>query len=209
MDSPGGRSAAYGTAMQSGRTPAASYVLIDAENIDWAVSNVVGRKPESQDRVQFDRLVSFCESNFPAPVRCVVVLNARGEQLPDVMIGFVRALKSAGCEVALLYGRPEQKVVDLGILKLLENIRTQRPNAAVVLASHDGADFAEALKPMLAEKRQVAVLGLREYVSQRFRELVPSGLKILDLELNARVFQRPLPRMLPVNVDEFDPGMFL
>ncbi|GHH00550.1 NYN domain-containing protein [Comamonas sp. JC664] len=195
--------------MLSGRPPAASYVLIDAENIDWAVSNVVGRKPESQDRVQFDRLVSFCETNFPAPVRCVVVLNARGEQLPDVMIGFVRALKSAGCEVALLYGRPDQKVVDLGILKLLENIRTQRPGAAVVLASHDGADFADALKPMLEEKRQVAVLGLREYVSQRFRELVPSGLKILDLELNARVFNRPLPRMLPVNVDEFDPGVFL
>ncbi|NVI98688.1 MULTISPECIES: NYN domain-containing protein [unclassified Myxococcus] len=195
--------------MLSGRPPAASYVLIDAENIDWAVSNVVGRKPESQDRVQFDRLVSFCETNFPAPVRCVVVLNARGEQLPDVMIGFVRALKSAGCEVALLYGRPDQKVVDLGILKLLENIRTQRPGAAVVLASHDGADFAEALKPMLEEKREVAVLGLREYVSQRFRELVPSGLKILDLELNAKVFNRPLPRMLPVNVDEFDPGLFL
>ncbi|WP_164017453.1 NYN domain-containing protein [Pyxidicoccus trucidator] len=195
--------------MLSGRPPAASYVLIDAENIDWAVSNVLGRKPESMDRVQFDRLVAFCETNFPAPVRCVVVLNARGEQLPDVMIGFVRALKSAGCEVALLYGRPDQKVVDLGILKLLENILTQRPKAAVVLASHDGADFADALKPMLEEKRQVAVLGLREYVSQRFRDLVPSGLKILDLELNARVFQRPLPRMLPVNVDEFEPMLFL
>jgi uncharacterized protein len=195
--------------MLSGRPPASTYVLIDAENIDWAVSNVVGRKPESQDRVQFDRLVAFCENNFPTPVRCVVVLNARGEQLPDVMIGFVRALKSAGCEVALLYGRPDQKVVDLGVLKLLEHIRTQRPNASLVLASHDGADFAEALKPMLAEKRQVAVLGLREYVSQRFRELVPAGLKILDLELNARVFQRPLPRMLPVNVDEFDPTVFV
>lgn len=195
--------------MNSGRSPAASYVLIDAENIDWAVSNVVGRKPEPQDRVQFDRLVAFCEANFPTPVRCVVVLNARGEQLPDVMIGFVRALKSAGCEVALLYGRSDQKVVDVGILKLLEGIRTQRPKASVVLASHDGADFAEALKPMLAEGRPVALLGLREYVSQRFRELVPSGLKILDLEMNAKVFQRPLPRMLPVNVDEFDPGMFL
>jgi len=195
--------------MLSGRPPAASYVLIDAENVDWAVSNVLGRKPESMDRVQFDRLVAFCETHFPAPVRCVVVLNARGEQLPDVMIGFVRALKSAGCEVALLYGRQDQKVVDLGILKLLEHIRTQRPKASVVLASHDGADFADALKPMLEEKRQVAVLGLREYVSQRFRDLVPAGLKILDLELNARVFQRPLPRMLPVNVDEFDPMLFL
>lgn len=195
--------------MLTSRAPAASYVLIDAENIDWAVSNVVGRKPESQDRVQFDRLVAFCESYFPTPVRCVVVLNARGEQLPDAMIGFVRALKSAGCDVALLYGRQDQKVVDLGILKLLETIRTQRPKAAVGLASHDGADFADALKPLLDEGRQVAVLGLREYVSQKFRELVPAGLKIVDLELNAKVFQRPLPRMLPVNVDEFDPALFL
>ncbi|RKG88810.1 MAG: NYN domain-containing protein [Myxococcaceae bacterium] len=195
--------------MQPVRPAAASYVLIDAENVDWAVSNIVGRKPEPQDRVQFDRLIGFCETYFPKPVRCVVVLNARGEQLPDAMIGFVRALKSAGCEVALLHGRPDQKVVDLGILKLLENIRTQRPGAAVGLASHDGADFAEALKPLLEEKRQVAVLGLREYVSQRFRELVPNGLKIVDLELNAKVFQRPLPRILPVNVDEFDPSMFV
>ncbi len=195
--------------MQSARPAAASYVLIDAENVDWAVSNIVGRKPEPQDRVQFDRLVSFCDTYFPKPVRCVVVLNARGEQLPDAMIGFVRALKSAGCEVALLHGRPDQKVVDLGILKLLENIRTQRPQAAVGLASHDGADFAEALKPLLEEKRQVAVLGLREYVSQKFRELTPLGLKVVDLELNARVFQRPLPRLLPVNVDEFDPTLFI
>ncbi|HEX5745504.1 MAG TPA: NYN domain-containing protein [Archangium sp.] len=195
--------------MVSSRPPAASYVLIDAENVDWAVSNVVGRKPEPQDRVQFDRLVAFCEDHFPKPVRCIVVLNARGEQLPDVMIGFVRALKTAGCDVALLHGRPDQKVVDLGILKLLEAIRTQRPKAAVGLASHDGTDFADALRLLLEEKRQVAILGLREYMSQRFRELVPAGLEILDLEMNAKVFQRPLPRLLPVRVDEFDPTLFL
>ncbi len=195
--------------MTTTRPAAASYVLIDAENIDWAVSNVVGRKPEPQDRVQFDRLVAFCEGRFPNPVRCIVVLNARGEQLPDMMIGFVRALKTAGCEVALLHGRPEQKVVDMGILKLLEAIRQQRPGAAVVLASHDGSDFAAALRPLLEEKRKVTLLGLREYVSQRFREFVPAGLEILDLEMDAKVFQRPLPRLLPIRVDEFDPSPFL
>jgi uncharacterized protein len=191
------------------RPPAATYVLIDAENVDWAVSTVLGRKPESQDRVQFDRLVAFCERTFPTPVRVVVVLNARGDQVPDAMHGFIRALKTAGCEVALLYGRPEQKVVDLGILKLIDGIRGTRPGAAVALASHDGADFAHALKPLLEEGRRVAVLGLREHVSMRFRELVPSGLELLDLELDARVFQRPLPRLLPVRVDDFDPAVFL
>lgn len=195
--------------MNSARPSASTYVLIDAENIDWAVSNVVGRKPESQDRVQFERLVAFCEATFPTPVRCMVVLNARGEQLPDVMMGFVRALKSAGCEVVLLYGRQDQKVVDLGILKLLETIRAQRPGASVALASHDGTDFAPTLRTLLEEKHPVAVLGLREYMSQRFRELVPAGLKILDLEMNAKVFQRPLPRLLPINVDEFDAAAYV
>jgi len=191
------------------RPAAATYVLIDAENIDWAVSNVVGRKPEPQDRVQFDRLVAFCESRFANPVRCIVVLNARGEQLPDMMIGFVRALKTAGCEVVLLHGRPEQKVVDIGILKLLEAIRTSRPGASVALASHDGSDFAAALRPLLEEKRKVTLLGLREYVSQRFREFIPAGLEILDLEMDAKVFQRPLPRLLPIRVDEFDAASYL
>ena len=191
------------------RAAASTYVLIDAENIDWAVSNVVGRKPEPQDRVQFDRLVAFCESRFANPVRCIVVLNARGEQLPDMMIGFVRALKTAGCEVVLLHGRPEQKVVDLGILKLLEAIRTSKPGTNVALASHDGADFAAALRPLLEDKRKVSILGLREYVSQRFREFIPAGLEILDLEMDAKVFQRPLPRLLPIRVDEFDAVAYL
>lgn len=195
--------------MAPSRPHAFSYVLIDAENVDWAVSNVLGRKPESQDRVQFDRLVAFAERHFPTPVRCIVFLNARGEQLPDPMMGFVRAVKTAGCEVALLYGRQDQKVVDLGILKMLEAIRAQRPEAAVGLASHDGSDFAPALRPLLEEKRHVAVLGLREHLSQRFRELVPLGLEILDLETDAKVFLRPLPRLLPVRVDEFDPTLFL
>ena len=100
-------------------------------------------------------------------------------------------------------------VVDIGILKLLEAIRTTKPGAHVVLASHDGSDFAAALRPLLDEKRKVTLLGLREYVSQRFREFVPAGLEILDLEMDAKVFQRPLPRLLPIRVDDFDAASFL
>lgn len=62
---------------------------------------------------------------------------------------------------------------------------------------------------MLAEKRQVALLGLRKYVSQHLRERVPAGLRILHLERNARVFNQPLPHMQPVNVDELDPTVLL
>ena len=185
-----------------------TYVLIDAENIDWAVSHIIGRKPEPQDRVQFDKLVAFCDERFPGPVKCIVALNVRGDSIPDSMLGFIKALRSAGCEVAPLYGRADQKVVDLAILKLLGAIGERQAN--VVLASHDGGDFAGALRPLLEQEgRQVAVLGFREYFSQKFRELQVNGLQMVDLELDAKVFARRLPRLFPIKIDEFDPAAFL
>jgi putative heme uptake system protein len=185
-----------------------TYVLVDAENIDWAVSHIIGRKPEPQDRVQFDKLVEFCEQRFTGPVKCIVALNVRSDQIPDSMLGFIKALRSAGCDVAPLYGRTDQKVVDLAILKLLAAIGERQAN--VVLASHDGGDFAQALRPLLeTEGRQVAVLGFREYFSQKFRELLPNGLQMVDLELDAKVFARRLPRLFPIKIDEFDPNAFL
>ena len=187
----------------------ATYVLVDAENIDWAVSHIIGRKPEPQDRVQFDKLVTFCEERFTGPVKCIVALNVRGDQIPDSMLGFIKALRSAGCDVAPLYGRADQKVVDLAILKLLAAIGERQAN--VVLASHDGGDFAGALRPLLESGggRQVAVLGFREYFSQKFRELIPNGLQMVDLELDAHVFSRRLPRLFPIKIDEFDAAAFL
>jgi uncharacterized protein len=183
-------------------------VLIDAENIDWAVSHIVGRKPEPLDRVQFDKLVAFCESRFTLPVKCIVALNVKGDVVPDSMLGFIKALRAASCDVVPLYGRSDQKVVDLAILKLLAAI-AERPSN-VVLASHDGGDFASALRPLLdTPGRQVAVLGFREYFSQRFRELQGLGLQMLDLELDAQVFARRLPRLFPIKIDEFDATAFL
>lgn len=190
------------------RAPAGTYVLVDAENIDWAVSTIIGRKPEQGDRVQFERLVQFCTERFPAPVKVLVMLNARGEQIPDSMSGFLRALKAAGCEAVLLYGRSDQKVVDLGILRFLELCRDLP--SAVVLGSHDGSDFAQALRPLLEKAgRRVAVLGFREYFSSKFRELQPLGLQTYDLELDANVFLRRLPRLVPIRIDDFDPAQFL
>jgi uncharacterized protein len=187
---------------------AGTYVLIDAENIDWAVSHIVGRKPEAQDRVQFDKLVAFCESRFVPPVKCIVALNVKGEVVPDSMLGFIKALRSAGCDVAPLYGRPDQKVVDIAILKLLAAIAERQSH--VVLASHDGSDFAAALRPLLdTAGRQVAVLGFREYFSQKFRELQGLGLQMVDLEFDAQVFGRRLPRLFPIQIDQFDANAFM
>jgi uncharacterized protein len=189
-------------------SPAATYVLIDAENLDRTIGEILGRRPTGGERVNYQSLVSWCAERWPKPLRCLVCLNVRGEQVPEGMLGFVQALRAAKCDVVPLYGRPDQKVVDIAIVKLL-NALAGVSAANVVLGSHDGEDFAVHVAPLLAPGRSVAVLGFREYFSQRFRELVPQGLQMFDLEYDARALPQRLPRLVPIPVDEFDPKAFL
>jgi uncharacterized protein len=187
---------------------AATYVIIDAENLDRTIGEILGRRPSAGERVNYQSLVSFCSEKWPKPVKCLVCLNVRGEQVPEPMLGFVQALRASKCDVIPLYGRPDQKVVDLGIVKLLGALK-DLPAANVVLGSHDGEDFAPHLVPLLGAQRSVAVLGFREFFSQKFRELVAQGLQLFDLEYDARALPARLPRLVPIAVDEFDPKAFL
>ena len=79
----------------------------------------------------------------------------------------------------------------------------------VVLGSHDGEDFAAHLAPLLGAGRSVAVLGFREFMSQRFRELAGQGLQIFDLEYEVKALPQRLPRLVPIQIDSFDPAAFL
>ena len=187
---------------------AATYVLIDAENLDRTIGEILGRRPLAAERVNYQNLITFCGEKWAKPTRCLVCLNVRGEQIPEPMLGFVQALRASRCEVVPLYGRPDQKVVDIAIVKLLKALK-DLPAANVILGSHDGEDFAAHVAPLLGQGRTVAVLGFREYMSQRFRELVPQGLQILDLEYEARALTQRLPRMVPIQIDSFDPAAFL
>jgi len=187
---------------------AATYVLIDAENLDRTIGEILGRRPTGAERVNFGALVSWCAEKWPKPTRCLVCLNVRGEQIPEPMLGFVQALRASRCEVVPLYGRPDQKVVDIAIVKLLDAL-AERPGANVVLGSHDGEDFAAHVARLLGTGRSVAVLGFREFLSQRFRELQPQGLELYDLEYDVRALPQRLPRLVPIHVDQFDPKAFL
>ena len=55
----------------------------------------------------------------------------------------------------------------------------------------------------------MALLGFREYVSQRLAELEPQGLQFFDMELAVGAFNIPLPRVRIITLDEFDPEHFL
>jgi len=180
--------------------PTPTYLLVDGENIDGVLGGILGRKPEPGQRPRWQQLVDFAERRWDQPVRGLFFINAtRGLHVP-----FVQALLAIGYRPIPLAGRPDEKVVDIGIQRTLDAI-LGRPGD-VLLASHD-ADFVGAMSSLAADGRRVGVVGFSELVSQALRE-VP-GLEVFDLESDAGAFEVRLPRVRIISLDEFDPAAFL
>ncbi len=178
-----------------------TFVLLDGENIDATLgSSVLGRRPHPEERPRWERVTRFLEGHWGQPVTGLFFLNASNGTLPT---SFVQALLAMDYRPVPLAGGPDEKVVDVGILRTLRALR-ERPDADVVLASHD-ADFAEDLAALL-DGRRVAQLGFREFTAG---SLVLDGVEQLDLEYDVRAFNAELPRVRIIPLDEFDPEYFL
>jgi uncharacterized protein len=178
---------------------ATTYLLIDGENIDWALGGILDRKPEPHERPRWQHIVQFAEELWGQPVRALFFINATRQ----LHAPFVQALMAMGYRPIPLSGRHDQKVVDIAIQRTLGALAER--SGDVLLASHD-ADFADDLAE-LAGTRRLGLLVFTELVAQSLRE-VP-GIEIYDLEDHARAFDIDLPRVRVIPIDEFDPTRFL
>lgn len=181
------------------------FVLVDGENIDATLgSNILHRRPEPKDRPRWERVLEYVRKTWDSgDVRALFFLNATDMTFPNP---FVQALGNMHYKPVLLSGPPEVKIVDVGILRSLDAIRSL--DGDVVLLSHD-ADFIPALTPLLDGTRRVGLVGFREQFNSAYGELVPSGLEMLDLEYDLGAFNVTLPRIRIIPLDEFDPMPFL
>ncbi len=181
------------------------YLLVDGENIDTVLGNtLLGGKPTPQQRPQWDQVRTFLESTFGTPFRMLFFLHYRG----PVQHAFIQAITAIGYRPVLLTGPDDVKVVDEAIIRTLGVLVTDTDaSSTVVLASHDGMDFAEPLRPLTGGARRVALLGFEECMSERFRVL--DGVEIFDLEYDAHAFKVELPRLRPTDIADFDPRRYL
>lgn len=120
---------------------------------------------------------------------------------------FVQALMAMDYRPISLADAPNVKIVDSAIQRTLDAIAEQG-FGNVVLASHDG-DFGPQIRNLLDNGHRVAVVCMREYLSSALQELVEYGLEIYDLEYDFHAFQVTLPRLHVINLDEYDPHLFL
>ena len=181
-----------------------TYLLIDGENLDATLGvSLLGRRPAPEERPRWERVLDFVQRVWGRPVKALFFINASSGNLP---IPFVQALQAMGLRPIPLSGPSDVKVVDLGIQRTLEAI-AERPGD-VMLASHDG-DFIGHVKTLLDQNRRVGLLAFREFVNTGYAELAASGLEVFELEDDARSFNRVLPRLRIIDIEQFDPVAFL
>lgn len=183
------------------------YLLIDGENIDRTLGQILSKKPKPEQRPRWDKVKNFIEKEFQASCRPLFFLNAS----EGISGSFIQALKAVDFIPIPLIGPSDVKVVDQGILKMLEAIRAAGAKdllPGVALVSHD-ADFRNLFASM-ANDHQLAVVGFREFLSGDYYGI--PGLRVFDLEEQVKAFRSdlpPLPRLRAIELDSFDPSKYL
>lgn len=188
--------------------PAGGHVLVDGENIDWALGSVLGHKPTSDERPRWDRVLEFARKWSKEDMKGLFFLNVTGGEIP---LGFAQALQTLGFQPICLTGEGldrDVKVVDVAILRTLDALAER--DSPVVVLSHDG-DFAAKLSELAVPSRKLGVLGFPEAMAAALRDLRTCGVDILDLETDADAFQEHvhLKRLRPIPLDRYDPAEFL
>lgn len=177
-----------------------TYLLVDGENIDGALGGILGTKPQPHQRPRWQHLLEFARRRWEQPVRPLFFINAT-KGLPQP---FVQALLAMEYRPVPLAGHGDEKVVDIGIQRMIDAIIDHRGD--VMLASHD-ADFTDHLVDAAGHHRRIGVVGFTEMISQSLRSI--PELEVFDLEYDADAFDHELPRVRVVPLDEFDPVQFL
>ncbi|TGO05783.1 NYN domain-containing protein [Serinibacter arcticus] len=190
--------------MEPEQTQRRTYLLVDGENIDATLGmSVLGHRPAPEERPRWERVTNYAQALWNQPITALFFLNASSGQMP---MGFVQALLALGYHPIPLSGSSNEKVVDIGIQRMLEAISAN--GGDVLLASHDG-DFLPQVEQLLEGDHRVGLLAFREFANARFTELTEDGLTIHDLEDDLGAFNTPLPRVRIIPIGAFDPMRYL
>jgi uncharacterized protein len=178
-----------------------TYLLVDGENLDATLgSSILGGRPTPEQRPRWERVLTFAEQVWSQPVKGLFFLNASSGTMP---MAFVQALLAIGFTPVPLSGESHEKVVDVGIKRMLDAIADH--GGDVLLGSHDG-DFAPELGRLVEQDRRVGLLAFREFTSSSLTAL---GVDVFDLESDVGAFNVQLPRLRIIPLAQFDPTRYL
>ncbi|MGO1561444.1 MAG: NYN domain-containing protein [Actinomycetaceae bacterium] len=182
-----------------------TYLVIDGENIDATLGvSILGHRPNPEERPRWDRVLTRAGETWGGETKGLFFLNATSGNLPTT---FISALLAMNYRPIPLAGSATEKVVDIGVQRMLEAVLEQG-HGNVLLVSHDG-DFLPQVEQLLDAGHKVGVIAFREFLNGDLAALSGKGMRILDLEDDVHAFTAPLPRVRIIPLESFDPIQFL
>jgi putative heme uptake system protein len=174
----------------------------DAPNVDMTLASLLGHRPGPKTRPQFDAIGRWLLDRADAcdaEAEATIFINVPRDGA-RVIAPFVHVVRTFGYAV---FARPKLEPDDDIDEAMLAHIRAGHADgslAEVVVASHDGAAFADLLRQMSGEGVQTTVLGFEEYASWA---LDADGIGFVDLEDISGCFEKPLDR---ISIDRLPEG---
>ena len=163
----------------------------DAPNLDMGLSEILGRQPRPPERPRFDAVARWLLRGAGADeAEACVFTNVAPGAAPRIS-GWVKALRGYGYAVFAKPKTTPDSDVDDDILAHVRRRRDDGELVRVVLASGDGAAFAQPLVELAGAGVQVDVLG---YAEEAGWAVGSDALSFVDLEDVPDTFSEPLPR---------------
>jgi hypothetical protein len=208
------------TAEQDPSMPQVGYLLVDSSDMLAALHGILGGKPSGDQLPQWANLLRFCREQIRLAEWRARYFMTLGKSPADNTEGFKTYLEAVGFKVVQLVLGGEALSMEALLEERLKANRTavgkmlaaiSNRTAHVFVVSHSesiAAPLLELLKCRMCGVR-IGVVGFPERMGDGLLKLKDSGLLIIDIERDAKVFKQPIPRRQLISPEAFDPAHYL
>jgi putative heme uptake system protein len=178
----------------------------DAPNIDMVIAQILGSKPTSEQRPDFEALARwFVAGGGPDVQNEAAVFANVPEFQPSGLLGWLTWLSSKGYRI---FARPKagDSDIDEDVLAYLQTQVAAGDVAEIVVASHDARAFLRPLEELADQGVKVRVIAFAELAGGLG---LSDRIEFIDLEDIPGLFRASLPRLrlatLPEEGGWFEP----
>jgi uncharacterized protein len=164
----------------------------DAPNIDMVISQILGARPTSEQRPDFEALARwFVAVGGPDAQNEAAVFANVPEYQPTGLLGWLTWLSSKGYRI---FARPKagDSDIDEDVLRWLNEAAASGDLAEVVVASHDARAFLRPLEDLAEQGVKVTVIAFAELAGGLG---LSDRIELIDLEDIPGLFRTSLPRL--------------
>ena len=157
------------------------YVLVDGADMDRALGEILGHKPQPSERPRWGRVLEFARKEWPDRDVKGLFLIRKPQRWSDNINRFTDAMKALGFR-AEPFDDVKQRIEET-----LQKLAHRGDD--VILLSHQ--DYTEALTALVDGRRIVGVVAFPKLLGHN-DEYEDAGISVIDFERDAAAFEHAL-----------------